>query len=339
MIPVRPTSGSSARGHRRAGLLATLAAALTLGAVTIPAHAATTAAPVALGAYAAGYSGTGSQLGQFEKRLGSKVAIASSFRGWGDIFPDATQRADANAGHVLMVAWDLGATSATRFTTFPAHQHDSYLAAEAKAARAYGKPLYVRPWAEMNGDWQPFQPTASGSAPAGGTYAQFIAAWRYLVTFFRHAGATNVRWIFNPTADTYAQTTDVRSIWPGAAYVNVLGIDGYNWGRGGIFRWRSFSDIFNAQYLRLTSLSSTLPVWICEFGSKEPAEKDGAPLDPSHTKASWYSGAWSYLSNRPRIRSLVLFNTRKERDWRVESDAAALRTVHAKATAATLLVR
>lgn len=336
---------SARRSHRpvprarfRAALLATLAGALALGTAAAPARAAT-ATPVAFGAYAGGYSGPGSQLAQFERRLGSKVAIASSFRGWGDIFPDAAQRADARAGHVLMVAWDLGATSATRFATFPSHQHDAYLADEAQAARSYGKPLYVRPWAEMNGDWQPFQPTARGGAPAGGTYAQFIAAWRYLVTFFRHAGATNVRWIFNPTGDTYAGTTDVRSIWPGAAYVNVLGLDGYNWGTGGIFRWRSFGGVFDAQYRRLTRLSSTLPVWICEFGTKEPKERDGAPIDSSHTKASWYSGAWSYVAKAPRIRALVLFNMRKERDWRIESNALALRSVHDRARAATLLVR
>ena len=266
--------------------------------------------------------------------MGSKVAIASSFRGWGDIFPDATQRVDADSGHVLMVSWDLGATSATRFSTFPAHAHDTYLAAEADAARNFGKPLYVRPWPEMNGDWQPFQPTADGSAPAGGTYAEFIAAWRYLVTFFREHGATNVKWIFNPTADTYAETTDVRSIWPGADYVDVLGIDGYNWGTGGIFQWRSFADVFTAQYQRLTALAPTLPVWICEFGSKEPAENDGAPIDPAHSKASWYSGVWDFLAGAPQVRAAVLFNVAKERDWRVESDPAALRSLQQQAASA-----
>jgi len=30
---------------------------------------------------------------------------------------------------------------------------------------------------------------------------------------------------FNPTTDTYAGTTPVTSIWPGAAYVDVLGLD------------------------------------------------------------------------------------------------------------------
>ena len=178
-----------------------------------------------------------------------------------------------------------------------------------------------------------------GTTPAGGTYAEFISAWRYLVTFFRDHGATNVKWIFDPTADTYAETTDVRSIWPGADYVDVLGIDGYNWGTGGIFQWRGFADVFTAQYQRLTGLSATLPVWICEFGSKEPAENDGAPIDPSHSKASWYSGVWDFLAGAPQVRAAVLFNVRKERDWRIESSSANLRTVAGRAAKAPTRLR
>jgi len=296
-------------------------------------HATAPVPAYALGAYAG--QGTNADLAGFESVLGSKVAIASSFRGWGDIFPDAAQLAASDSGHTLLVAWDLGATADTRFTTFTSGAHDGYLAAEAAAAAAYGKPLYIRPWAEMNGDWVPFQPTASGSAPAGGTPAEFVAAWRYVVTFFRAHGATNVRWVFNPTTDTYAETTPVSAIWPGSAYVDVLGLDGYNWGNGGIFTWRSFSDIYTTQYERLVALDPDLPVWVCEFGSKEPVENDGAPVDRHNSKASWYQGMLSWLSSTgTRVRALVLFNTRKERDWRVESDSAAIKVMKPVAAAA-----
>jgi hypothetical protein len=328
---------------RRVRVLALSCCALiVVVALTQPAGAGaltTSRPPVAFGAYAAGFGGSGTQLSQFERLLGTKVAIASSFRGWGDIFPDAAQRADARSDHTLLVAWDLGTTSATRFSTFPAHRHDAYLAAEAAAARAYGKPLFIRPWAEMNGDWSAFQPTASGRARAGGTSAQFIAAWRYLATFFRAHGATNVRWVFNPTTDTYAGTTDVRAIWPGVKYVDVLGLDGYNWGTGGVFRWRSFAQIYATQYRRLTSLAPSLPLWICEFGSKEPAKNDGAPVDRAHTKSSWYAGLWSFLASAPRVRAVVMFDVRKERDWRVESDPSTVASVRQHVAKAARTVR
>lgn len=308
------------------------ATALVLG-VAEPALGATAAdttaaakvrAPAfAVGAYADGFSGAGSQLTQFESQLGHPVTIASSFRGWGDLFPDPAQTVDAASGHTLLVAWDLGATADTRFATFTAHAHDDYLAQEAATAAAYGKPLYIRPWAEMNGDWVPFQPTSGGDRPAGGTYAEFIAAWRYVVTFFRDHGATNVRWVFNPTTDTYAGTTPVTAIWPGAGYVDVLGLDGYNWGTGGMFNWRSFGNIYASQYARLAALAPTLPVWVCETASKEPTEADGAPIDPSHSKAAWYRDMVTWLAGT-HVRALVVFDVRKERDWRIASDPAAL---------------
>lgn len=283
---------------------------------------------VAFGAFAAGFGGSGLQITQLEKQLGAHLAIASSFRGLGDVFPDATERAEAAAGHTLLIAWDLGETADSRFATFADGGHDAYLAKVAAKVADFGKPVYIRPWAEMNADWTAFQPTADGNRPAGGTPAEFIAAWRYVVGFFRDHGATNARWVFNPTTDTYAETTDVRTIFPGSAYVDVLGLDGYNWGNGGVLQWRSFESIYQQQYQRLVALDAFAPVWVCEFASKEPTESDGAPVDTSHSKATWYRQLLASTSF-PAIRALVMFNVSKERDWRVASDLDSLAVVSA----------
>lgn len=281
---------------------------------------------LAYGAFAAGFPGGGLQITQLEHELGAHVAVASSYQGFGDVFPDQNELAEANAGHALLISWDMGSTAATRFTTFTAGSHDSYLAKVASAVAEFGQPIYLRPWPEMNGDWTAFQPTVTGSKPAGGTPAQFIAAWRYVVNFFRSHGATNARWVFNPTSDTYAGTTDVRGIFPGSRYVDVLGLDGFNWGTGGAFQWTSFQQIFKTQYSRLVDLDPGAPVWICEFGSKEPAENDGAPIDPTASKANWYSAMLSSTAF-PAVQVAVFFDIDKERDWRVASDSQALQVV------------
>jgi len=303
---------------------------------------------VAMGAYASYDSPTGdNQIAKFESILGQQVAISSSFRGWGDLFPDSSQIADSNSGHTLLICWDLGDTAATRFTTFTSGSHDAYLLQEANAAKAYGKTFYVRPWAEMNADWSPFQPTVDGAQVAGGTYAEFIAAWQYLVTFMRNNGATNIKWVFNPTTDTYAETTDVANIWPGTAYVDVLGLDGYNWGNSTdrpYLTWRTFLDIYQEQYTRLTTMVPTLPLWVCEYASKEPSKSDGpatdrAPIDPANSKAVWYQDILDELPTTfPAIRALVSFNTIKERDWRIESDPLALSIMSEFAQSAPLTV-
>jgi beta-mannanase len=177
----------------------------------------------------------------------------------------------------------------------------------------------------MNGDWSLFQPTPKGDKPYGGTYEQFKAAWRHVVGYVRGHGATNIKWVFNPASDVYPATTPVARIWPGERFVDVLGIDGFNWGRDRSWgRWLSFREIFAPMYARLTGLHPTAPVWICEFGSKEPGVRDGAPVDAAHSKSQWLYRAFGF-DGFPRIDALVYFHARKERDWRVTSSRAALR--------------
>jgi beta-mannanase len=233
------------------------------------------------------------------------------------VFPGQTELRFAQGGtRQVLLSWDMGPT---RFSEWTAGDHNDYLDQIAAAARAYPYPVYVRPWPEMNGDWQSFQPTADGSRVHGGTYGEFRRAWRYVVTYLRDRGADNLRWVFNPDASTYAGTTPIARIWPGADYVDVLGLDGYNWGRdSGWGRWQSFSAIFGRQYTNLTALAAGLPVWICEVSSKEPQVADGAPVDAAHSKGGWVRAMFDY-EGMPRLRAVVWFDALKERDWRTAS--------------------
>jgi hypothetical protein len=258
----------------------------------------------------------------YEQRLGARVQVASYFYGFGDVFPGRREIDFAAGGRrAVLLAWDMGSTSEQRFSVWASGRYDHYLRRIGRAAAAYPYQIYVRPWPEMNADWVPFQPTTSGSLPAGGTPAQFIAAWRHVVDTVRRAGGTNIRWVFNPTVDVYPETTDVRRIWPGTAWVDVHGLDGYNWGT--FPGWRTFADLYGPQYSRLTALAPGLPVWVCEYGSREPSVDDGAPVDPSQDKGAWLTEVFS-SPRWPRIQALVHFDIRKERDWRFASSPAAL---------------
>lgn len=279
-------------------------------------------AQVQFGAYVDGMTSDPTRLSAFEAQIGRRTDIASYYWGFGDVFPGAVERDFADGGRRrVLVSWDMGPT---RFAEWSAGRHDAYLAQIAAAARAYPYPLFVRPWPEMNGDWQDFQPTASGERRYGGTYAEFKAAWRHVVDYFRARGVTNLRWVFNPTADTYAGTTPVSKIWPGSAYVDVLGLDGFNWGADASWgRWLTFDQIFASQYRRLTALHASAPVWICEVASKEPSKDDGAPVDTAHSKATWIRETLASRSF-PRVTALVWFQAAKERDWRLDSSDESL---------------
>jgi mannan endo-1,4-beta-mannosidase len=149
------------------------------------------ASRVAVGAWVDGMDANPALLNGFDQTLGRATTIASIFRGYGEIFPSAADTALTNGGQrSLLVAWYL---NTDRFSNYPNGSHDAYLDQEAAAARASNATIYIRPWAEMNADWQDFQPTASGTASHGGTPAEFIAAWQHVVNRFRSDGTTNVR--------------------------------------------------------------------------------------------------------------------------------------------------
>jgi hypothetical protein len=66
-----------------------------------------------------------------------------------------------------------------------------------------------------------------------GTPAEFIAAWRKVVTIFDQQGATNVEWTLQMTAYAFrVKPGDARHIdrwYPGDAWVDNVGADAYNW--------------------------------------------------------------------------------------------------------------
>jgi Glycosyl hydrolase family 26 len=311
-------SGSISRRGFLAGA-AGVTSVIALGAGAPSASAA--GRRISFGAYTDGMDVSSKRLNNLSALLRQPMAIASVFRGPGDIWPGPVESSLA-LGRVLLVAWYLDDHSYAYWASEAARPE---LVAVARRVRAYGRLVAIRPFAEMNGDWQPQQPTASPTDGYATGYQAFIAAWRNLVTVFREEGVTNVRWVFNPTTDTYAETTDVRRIWPGAAYVHILGLDGYNWGTGGHFSWRSFANIYQVQYNRLVALAPTLPVWICEIGCADPlSTRNSVRAAAGQSKAQWWKEMSLAVRRMPAVRAVVLFDVAKERDWRAGSSTSAL---------------
>ena len=106
----------------------------------------------------------------------------------------------------------------------------------------------------------------------------------------------------------------MENYYPGADYVDVLSLDGYNWGSdhpeyGG---WQSFGEIFGDAYERLTKLGPQ-PIWIAEVGS---AAAGG-------DKAAWVRDMWATARTMNRLDAVVWFDQDKEEDWRALPVASA----------------
>lgn len=188
-------------------------------------------------------------------------------------------------------------------------EHDAYLRRWAEGARDFGRPLELRLMHEMNGNWYPWAGGVSGN-----TAQSYVAAWRHVHGIFRDVGASNVRFVWSANADDVPAGNKMEPYYPGRTYVDLLALDGYNWGVvQGKGTWRSYEQVFASSYARVTRLGPQ-QVWITETAS---ATSGG-------DKAGWVR---AMLASRrfPRVTALVWFDVVKERDWSLTSSAAVTR--------------
>jgi beta-mannanase len=245
--------------------------------------------------------GTQQAVQSLESLIQRRVDIVSSFVAWDEPFPNAGHALERDAGRRPLIAWytdgDLAAISSGRV--------DSLLRERARACREFGAPIYVRWAAEFN----------DASNPCYGRPREFVAAWRRIVSVFRSAGATNVRWVWCPLAleRAWSAADDWRRYYPGDRFVDWLGMDGYNWGTTRSWsKWQSFRDIFGPVY---SEYSRRKPTMICEVAS---AQSGG-------DKAAWITDMGTALAGPfSRVRAVVWFHANKETDWRIDSSPASL---------------
>lgn len=273
----------------------------------------TTRPPLVLGVSDIDDSWTLEGLDRETASLGGHVpAIWSLWRGWGTSWlgpfpPRALLDGIADRGAVPLLYWQMD-TDVT-YAQIAAGQYDDYLHRWAADARAFGRPVLVRYAFEMNGTWMPWSVGRPGNSPA-----EFLAAWRRIVGTVRGDGATNVRFIWNPSFPGPRNGTPIADIWPGDAWVDYVGIDAYNWARSG---WKSMVDLY-APAMKAIRALTWKRVIICETASSP----DGGD------KAAWIRDGYREVYRRwPGIIAIVYFDIDMRsvghEDWRLESPTGA----------------
>jgi hypothetical protein len=255
------------------------------------------------------------ELPGFEADAGKRASLFLSYSSFANDsdFPSSDAAAVVAHGATPVVTWEpwdpaSGSASqpAYRLSAIISGADDAYITRWANEVRAFGHPIWLRFAHEMNGDWYPWAESVNGNAPG-----QYVAAWRHVHDLFAHAGATNVAWIWTPNV-VYPGTTALAELYPGDAYVNWVGVDGYNWGSTRPQGWQSPEAVFGETLSALRQLSSR-PIVIGETAS---AEAGGS-------KAAWINQFFATLAAHPEVRAFLWFNLNKETDWRIESSPAA----------------
>ncbi len=191
--------------------------------------------------------------------------------------------------------------------------HDAYIKKFAEAAKAWGHPFFLRFNWEMNGGWFAWAEGVNGNK-AG----EYVAAWRHVHDIFTQVGATNATWVWCPNVDPENQMQDLSKLYPGDAYVDWTGLDGYNWGTNPARpdRWRSFDSLYSSTYKKITgTIAPSKPLMISEVGSTEYGG----------SKAAWIKDMLARIpTSYPKIRGLLWFEKFDDgMDWPIETSASA----------------
>ncbi len=250
----------------------------------------------------------------FETAAGKTTAVEGWYEQWATSTGFNTTRARSvqTAGRINLITWEpwdptAGVTqSAYALANITAGNFDAYLRTWADGCKAFGEPIFLRFAQEMNGDWYPW---GTKGGVNGNTAADYVAAWQHVRGVFTARGVTNVTWVWSPNRP-FTGSTAMSSLYPGASYVDWLGLDAYNGTNG----FESVSAVFDAGLTELAGVTTTKPVMIAETAATETGGN----------KATWIGDYFTALAaTYTQVRGIMWFNFNKETDWRIQSSTAA----------------
>ncbi len=280
----------------------------------------TKAAYVYYGVHVVGYPLNLTNVSQFETDAKRKASIVMIYQGWGTSnndpnFNPTMMDSIRSRGSIPMITWQPEDFITSQIQ--PTYSllniingaFDSYITNYALAVKAWNHPIFIRFAHEMNGNWYPWSEQINGNSSG-----QYVQMWQHVHDIFTAQGVTNVTWAWTPmNTDENGQLGNLAHYYPGDAYVDWVGIDGYNWGTSQTWsHWQNFADIFYNAYYEIAGITQK-PMMIGETASTEVGGN----------KATWISDTLqNFIPNMfPKIKALIWFNENKEQDWRIESSA------------------
>jgi beta-mannanase len=241
--------------------------------------------------------------------VGRTPQVHLTYVGWEDDWPRSAEvRGDVDRGQVSLVSWE---PFGVDLADVVAGRHDAMLRERARAAARLERPVLLDLAAEMNEEegWGGHDP------------GLYVAFYRHVHDVVAPVAGDRVEWVWAPNNVDSPGAPPALDYYPGDAYVDWTGIDGYNWGtEDDDHAWESFADVMGPMYEELEPLGK--PVIVAETSSAE----DGG------SKAAWVAEVVPSLREEmPAVRALVWFDVDKERDWRIGSSPGAEAAVRALA--------
>jgi len=256
---------------------------------------------------------TADDLRAFAETTGVQPNLSEYYIPWGTPFDRVAAKEIASMGALPMISWE-PFTRTTTLADIAYGKQDAYINSWAHVIAAYHHHIAISFAAEMNGSWEDWGPTHA-------TAAQFVSAWHRIHNLFAKADATNVIWVWTVNIVNGPGIVPVRPYWPGAPYVDWVGMDGYWWGRHST-AGSTFSEIFGPTLAQIRQFTNN-SVLICETGGV-PGYKVTAVRD-----------LFSGIEHTSGMLGFVWFNVH---DWRLQDSTAATAAYRLEAKNANFIV-
>jgi beta-mannanase len=296
------------------------ASIVTAAGGTIPAAARKVVPPqrgVYLGAFVdpdakwSGITRQKAEITNFEHRIKRRLNVDMHFYAWngqGQEFPSPMEAFDAAHGRIPYIAW-----GGTKLSAINSGSQDAWIRRRAKAVKSFGHPVLIRWASEMNGNWSTYDGTHNNSPGKTDGPAKYVRAWRHIHRIFQRVGANNATWVWCPNDRDLPSVrwNHWTNYYPGDAYVDWVGVDGYNWGKTKSWSsWMSFAALYAGIYR--------------DYGSRKPIiVSETASAEQGGSKAEWIRQMWTSLVFRlPHIKAVVW----QERGtiWKVETSRSSM---------------
>jgi len=254
-----------------------------------------------LGVFEPGETVGYSPVTDFATAVGREPDLVLLYSGWGE--PFLTHFAETAYAHGAEPVVQIYPPAGGQLAAIAMGRGDSYLRSYAAQVRAFGHPVVLSFAPEPNGAWYSWGWTHT-PAPV------WVAAWRHVVTVFRAAGATNVTWLLTVNI-AYPRSGPVGAYWPGNAYVDWVGLDGY---------YERPRETFRSHFLPTVRAVRKL--------TRKPLLVSEAAVGPIAGQLRGITDLFAAI-RRYGLTGLIWFDKRQNhgiyhQDWRLEDNPAAV---------------
>ncbi|OGZ68628.1 MAG: hypothetical protein A3D35_01230 [Candidatus Staskawiczbacteria bacterium RIFCSPHIGHO2_02_FULL_34_9] len=239
---------------------------------------------------------------EFEEVIGKKPSLYAIFINFKEPFPYQTANYLKYNNQTILIYLE---QSGVTVDDIIAGKHDSYINELASDIKNYEGQVMLAPLHEMNGNWDPWGGTVGKNTPS-----KLIAEWRHLRDVFDKNEVKNVKWVFNVNNESVPDKpeNDISAYYPGDNYVDIVGVDGFNFSN----KWQSYDEMFSKSIEKLSVYNK--PIYILSFASAEGPKK-----------ADWMKDSFSKIYSDQRIKGWIWFNEKKEENWLVWSSQDSLK--------------